>query len=461
LQRKSGFVLKFGGSIIPDGKGFYDAARYTVQLARSHKPVAVVSAPKGITNLLTNSYRSHDKNLVLILWKRYTTIISGISDNYIRKDAFEQIEDALSRLNNPMSYDRFVSQGEDHSGIILTHFLKLLGHKSKYMDGYNVGIVTDSRGVVKERLSISNVRENLDGYVGQNSGTIPVVGGFVGRDLSTDKYRLLGRNSTDVTGAIVAAATHSRYEIVKDVPGIYFVEPEFGKSGVIPLLSYDEAEELTWRGIEAVHPIAVRIADNHDIPIHVKSLYLDTSTVISRKSMSTRKRPVVGISARRFHLLTINDELMNTPEGRGYFSNLTRILSNYGVDIYDVATSANVISITIRPQDSTIENKQIETLLAKCLEEHGYKPNVKGKRIGAISMVGDALKDNTEIISRLTEVFRRNAIRILMMSKGDSQNIIFGIDEKYLRAVVNLLCKEQTIGIRSQVATRAKKIGSS
>jgi aspartate kinase len=441
LQGKSRIVLKFGGSIIADGKGFSEAAKYIVELTQSYKPVAVVSAPKGVTNLLTRLYGKPVENAIRDLRIRYAAMLTRISDDQIRSATFKQIDDELQRLEKPMSYDQFVSQGENHSGIILTSFLKSLGQESRYMDGYNVGIVADLRGIIKERLSISNVRGNLREYLEQDGDVTPVVGGFVGRDLDTDKYRLLGRNSTDVTGAIVAAAAQSKYEIIKDVPGIYFVEPEFRKSDTIPSLSYDEAEELAWRGIEAVHPIAVRIGDSHDISICVKTLHGKTSTLISRKSMSTQTRPVVGISARKFHLLTIKDELMNTSEGRGYFSNVTRILSNNGVDIYDVATSANVISITIRPQDSMVNNK-IESIIVKCLEERGYRPNVKGKRIGAISLVGDSLKDNTEIISRLTEVFRRNDIKIVMVSKGDSQNLIFGIDEKRLNTAVNLIYEE-------------------
>lgn len=442
MQKKLGIVTKFGGSIISDCKDFSDAGKYVVDLTSFHKPVAVVSAPKGVTNLLTNLYWKRDGKAIKGLKKRYAAILAGISDSQLRREASNEIERALDGLRRPMSYDRFVSQGEDHSGVILSHFIMSLGRESKYMDGYRTGIIVDSKGIVKEKLSISNVRETLGDCLDQDSSAIPIVGGFIGRDLDTDKYRLLGRNSTDVTGAIVAAATHSRYEIVKDVPGIYFVEPEFRKSNVIPFLSYDEAEELAWRGIEAVHPIAVRICDNYNIPIYVKTLHGKTSTQISRRSMSTHRKPVIGISARRFYLLTINDELMNTPEGTGYLSNLTRALSSNGIEIYDVATSANIISITIRPKDSVINGKKIEVTLTKCLEEHGYRPNVMGERIGAISMVGDALRDNTDIVSRLTEVFRKSRINILMISKGNSQNLIFGIHEKYLKTAVNVLYRE-------------------
>ena len=442
MRSKPVIVLKFGGSVISGREGFFGATEYATKLLHGFKPLLVVSAPKGVTSLLENLYGKVDRNAILGLRKRYAMVLAGISDEQIRQDASEQIESALRSLEGSMDYDQFVSQGEDHSGLILTHFLESLGYESLYMNGYNAGILVDSRGIIKERLSISNVRRNLTRYLEQDNDVIPIIGGFVGRQLDTAKYRLLGRNSTDVTGAIVAAATDADYEIIKDVPGIYFVEPEFRKSHVIPLLSYEEAGELAWRGIEAVHPIAVRIAKNNDIPIRVKSLHDKTKTLITGKSASTRERPIAGISARRFYLLNISDELMNTSEGRGYLSTVTGILSSYGIDIYDVATSANVISVTIHPRQNVAKNEKIEIILTKCLEEHNYRPSVRGKRIGAISIVGKALKENTEIISRLTSLFHRNRIGIRMISKGDSQNLIFGIEEKGLVAAVNLLYGE-------------------
>lgn len=432
-------VLKFGGSVLRDGEGFLRAANYAANLLHSRSlVVAVVSAAKGVTDALISLYRNRDEEIIRSLRSRYEKIIEAIPNPKFRERALERIKAELKKLRKPMSYDEFVSKGEDHSGIILSHFLMALGYKAEYMDGYKAGMVADSNGVLKENLSILNVKRSLARLLGSTGGIVPIVGGFVGRELETGEHKLLGRNSTDVTGAIIAAALNADYEIIKDVPGIYVVEPEYGKTQVIPRLSYDEAGELTWRGIEVVHPMAIKVAKSHGIPIRVRNLKGGTSTLISKESITTKERPVAAISARKFYLLTISDEFMNTPEGRGYLSNATKILSDCGIDVYDVATSANAISITIHPSHRFIEKEKIEIVVRKCLEEYGYKPMVEGKPVGAISVTGEAIKGNTEILSRLVNALNESNVQVLMVSKSlNSSNVIFVVDERDLSKGVN------------------------
>ncbi|HID17882.1 TPA: aspartate kinase, partial [Candidatus Bathyarchaeota archaeon] len=278
VEMDSRFVLKFGGSVLRDGGGFLEAANYAANLIRSRSlVVAVVSAPKGVTDALISLHRNRDEGIIKSLWSRYEKIIEFIPNPKFRERALERVEAELKKLGEPMSYDEFVSKGEDHSGIILSHFLMALGYKAEYMDGYEAGIVVDSNGVLKENLSILNVKRSLERLWGSASAIVPIVGGFVGRKLETGERKLLGRNSTDVTGAIAAAALNANYEIIKDVPGIYLVEPEYGKTQVIPRLSYDEAGELTWRGIEVVHPMAIKVAKSHNIPIRVRNFKGETS----------------------------------------------------------------------------------------------------------------------------------------------------------------------------------------
>jgi aspartate kinase len=434
-------VSKFGGSLLRNKKSFLEVSFYITNLIQKYNVVPVVSAPKGVTNTLIKLYETRNEEIILNLKSKYEEILKGISNLNIREEAFKLLNDELKRLEENITYDQFVSTGENHSGIILSHFLKNLGYNSIYIDGYKVGIIVDSKGVIKEDLSVKNVKENLEKYL--NNDIIPIVGGFVGKELETGAYKLLGRNSTDVTGAIVAAAIRADYEIVKDVPGIYIVEPKYGRTKVISKLSYEEAGELTWRGIEAIHPLAIKIAKNHNIIIKVKNLKSETSTLICRETATNYRNPIAGISARKFYLLTINDELMNTPEGRGYLANVTEILSSNGVDVYDVATSANEISITISPKHMFISKMRVELILKENLEKKGYKPNVKGKNVGALSVTGEFLKHDTTVLERLITALNKNNIEILMIAKSlSSSNLIFIIKVGKLKKAVNTIYKE-------------------
>jgi len=81
---------------------------------------------------------------------------------------------------------------------------------------------------------------------------------------------LMGRNTTDVTGALVSGALGAEaYEILKEVPGIFRVEPEYCATGIAPKLSYGEAGQIAWRGAKVVHPHAITIARRKGLPIRL------------------------------------------------------------------------------------------------------------------------------------------------------------------------------------------------
>ena len=150
MRSKSRIVIKFGGSVFRDAEGFHSAAKYMIKSAREKKPIAVVSAPKGVTDLLTTLYLKHDQRIVSDLKDGYKKILRSISDDKVRLDATESIDRELRDLKKKMSFDQLVSKGENHSGILLAHVLRSLGQESEYVDGYSGGIVASSKGVVRE-----------------------------------------------------------------------------------------------------------------------------------------------------------------------------------------------------------------------------------------------------------------------------------------------------------------------
>ena len=452
MKETGKIVVKFGGSVLKDHRGFADSADYLARLRDEGRiTIGVVSAPKGVTNSLKKAESNRDKKNVKIFIKelreKYDAILGKIPARNIRDEASNQMEEELNHLKELLlssgKRDEIVSKGETHSGIILSHMMRERGCDSTFIDGYSIGVTVNSNGGIEESLTLQNIKNNLERYLGSST---PIVGGYVGRCMETNEYRLLGDNTTDVTGALVASAGHADiYEIVKDVPGIYRVEPEYGKKDVIPILSYDEASQITWRGSEVVHPLAIQYAKHNSISIRVKNLKQRKSTLISRESSTTHEHPVAAISARRFYLISVEDDLMDTPEGRGYLSKMTGILSESGVDISDVSTSPNVISVTI-PLGSQKTDGRIEDVLKKRLEDYGYHPNVQGKEVGGISITGEAMQNRPGTFAHLAGILGRKRISIIMGSQSDetlrSPNIIFYIRPKLLRTAVNAYCED-------------------
>ena len=89
----------------------------------------------------------------------------------------------------------------------------------------------------------------------RRSGSIPVLGGFVGatRDGVTTT---LGRGGSDYSAAIVGACLGaSEIQIWTDVDGMLTADPRIVTDAqVVPHLSFAEASELAYFGAKVLHP---------------------------------------------------------------------------------------------------------------------------------------------------------------------------------------------------------------
>ena len=449
MDMKPTICDKFGGSTFADHKGFDQAAEYlSHQLKTGYRPIAVVSAPKGVSDLLIDGAdgRMGLQEVRERLDARYRGIIANITDGCHRQRALREIEDELARIELAMEghgKDCFLALGENHSGILLSNALRAHGCEATYDDGYHAGVSVTGRGAVMDYKSMIKIRDRLQARMARGNA-VPVIGGYVGKT-PRSRYKLMGRNTTDVTGALVSCAAKAvYYEIVKDVPGVFRVEPEFCQTGIAPKLSYGEAGQITWRGAKVVHPSAISIARKNSLTMHIRNMDEDSHTLISEQSGTTTEHPVAAISAGKFYMLNISDDIMNTAEGRGYLERIAGFFSQAGLDIFDAAMPANTISITIPSKE--YERGKTENELRRHLSEYGYSPDISGREVGGISMTGEAMRRRPGTLSQLAGALSSRQISITMSSQSDeailSPTINFYVDPDRLNEAVQAMCKE-------------------
>jgi aspartate kinase len=441
-------VCKLGGTIFPGKdytKEFSDAANYIIkQQEAGYKPIAVVSAPKGITNMLIGLWETNNEAVcksVDTLRKKCEEMSKGFPNLYDRLD--DEIKELEELLAHRKERDRTLLIGENLSGICLSYTLNKLGCGSDYKSGYDVGVTVTSLGIPVEEESISNIRKNLNGFLNPESKTIPVIGGFGGRCLETGEYKVMERNSTDVTAALCAVGTNAeKIKILKETPGIFRVEPWFGDYGIVSNLSYGEAGELGRRGVESVHTMAIDIAEKYKIPIEVTNLTEDSSTIISDKTSTTKDKFVAAISCRPVYLVTIVDPSMETS---GYLQAASEILSRRKISILDIFCSWRTLSFTINDKKAEKETS-IEKIMEEELKQKGYAhARVRGRHVHIISMIGDALKGRTGALEHVSRIFGQNGINIECYQGSDetmSPNMVFGIRSEDVSKGIKILCKE-------------------
>lgn len=256
-------VVKFGGTSVGNLDRISHVANMVKNMTHESKVVVVVSAMAGETDRLINLAKS-------------------VSENPSERDL-----------------DQLLATGELVSASLVSIALNKIGVKAVSLASHQVKIVTNSEFTSAKIIDIS--ADKLIELL--NEGIVPVVAGFQGVD-SEGNITTLGRGGSDTTAVALACALKERFpdivcEIYTDVDGVYSVDPRVVANGKkLPYVSYEEMLELASSGAKVLHPRSVALASKYNLPVLVKSSFVQGSgTLVSKNGMEDM--PVIGISVDR------------------------------------------------------------------------------------------------------------------------------------------------------------------
>lgn len=295
LQRQSRFergedvvVMKFGGTSVEDAAAIQRLIGI-VQSRLGAQPVVVVSALAKVTDQLLEAGNAaadgHLGSALAIVRNIYVrheeladSLLSasayGSLDRQLRSE-FQALESflqdlELSRHFDLKAQDRLLSVGECFSSRLVSFALAEAGLQASHVDARSC-IVTDTRhGQASPLWDVTNqrLRDVLNPLL--QSGTVPVLGGYIASTLD-GVPSTLGRGGSDFSAAIVGAAIGaSRVEIWTDVDGVMTTDPKLcSDARVIRKLSFDEAADLAHFGAKVLHPATLAPAMRENIPVYV------------------------------------------------------------------------------------------------------------------------------------------------------------------------------------------------
>jgi aspartokinase len=334
----------------------------------------------------------------------------------------------LGRMKNALlsrsSRDEFLALGENHSGLMLEEQLESLGAGSSYRDGRSAGVLMGERSV---RVDESVVRISKMVAIDDN---IPVIGGYVGLG-PTGGFRLMGRNSTDVTMALAAAAFDAHHcENIKDTP-VLRVQPTIEINGsppikvstsYVPMLSYDESIHMGWRQSEVVHPKAVDIAGRSGRTILVKQLGNGDYTTICGRSATTREMPLAALSVRPCWVMSVKDPEMDSELFSGYIHAVTGAFEKIELGLMDMSGPSTVMSIVF-PQTYNkrkVDPDGVKFGVEEYLSRQGFRPSdIAVRSRCAMSVVGDAMRDVPGMARRVLYPLERRGLSVKMITQHD------------------------------------------
>jgi aspartate kinase len=307
--------------------------------------------------------------------------------------------------------DFLMACGENISAVVFASVLRSRGHQVLVLNGQQAGIETDNNFGNARILRIRPQRI-LDGL---NAGNIVVVTGFQGVTAEGD-ITTLGRGGSDTTATALGVALNARYvDIFTDVEGVMTADPRIvADAQRLNHVTYTEVCNFAYSGAKVIHPRAVEIAMQKNIPIRVRRTESkDEGTLITSYSNvmeahAVTDRYVTGI-AQSEHLTQI---VLDAKGVNPY--DVFRAMADREISVDIISVSPDKIAYTVADQDAKRAVDTLETL--------GLKPQVVPD-CAKVAVVGAGIAGIPGIMARIVGALVQEGVEILQTS--DSHTTIW------------------------------------
>lgn len=461
-------VIKFGGVPVKDGESIRNDAEFVVSRYKKGDQVAVVtSAMAGVTDQLlnianrliepqANPERQIPDFMRQISVRHFQACQDAIKNKEVLsrttrvvKETLDLLERALIGVSylgelSPRSQDLILSFGERLSAPILAGAIESLGVPSRFLTGFEAGIITDDH-FTEARPLMDRIRKLAKQRINKiwADKEIPVITGFIG-GTKDGIITTLGRGGSDYTASILGAALGvDEIWIMTDVDGIMTADPKVEpKARVIKAISYIEATELAYFGAKVLHPRMIRPAMDTNIPVRVLNAFKPNQggTLIIRKPNRAKDIVKSITMSRNVSLLTVGGaEMIGVP---GVAATVFDIIGRAGVKVLMISQSSSQADISF-----VVDRKEADVALHALRSEFEKRHidwNINCERnVSVIAAIGAGMKGTPGVAARVFGTMGRNGINILTIAQGSSElNISFTVDERDAVKAVRALHSE-------------------
>ena len=468
-------VLKFGGTSVTNAENINKVVAIVKESIKKDKTVVVVSALGGITDLLlcaaalaADGDEQYKEKLITIEQRHIEAVKQLIPVGQqsqllsLVKKSCNQIEDIcngifLLRELTARSKDRIGSYGEWLSSQIIAAKFKSDGTAAAWKDSREL-IVTNSSFTGAEVDFATTDKKIIDWY-GAEKFSLFILPGFIAAD-KNGITTTLGRGGSDYTAAIFAAALNAKLlEIWTDVSGMMTADPRLTSNAkIIPVISYQEAMELSHFGAKVIYPPTIQPVMSKGIPVWIKNTFApaDKGTVIQNRNVSDFPFPqdaaqgdgggdiIRGISS-------INSIALISLEGSGmigipgFSKRLFEALSSEKINVILITQSSSEHSICVGIDFSSVEKAKqaVDAAFANEIALQKVEPLIIEGELSIVALVGESMKNHTGISGRMFSAMGRNGVNIRAIAQGSSEkNISAVIATKDVRKAINVLHEE-------------------
>lgn len=437
-------VCKFGGSSVANASQIQKVA----EIVRSDnaRRIIVVSAPKGVTDLLIQCTKFSSENIfpekefeqIKVIYQKIGTELG------INKDTSLVLEELRTRITgNNMSrkqHEDFVkSWGEYSSAKIIAVFFNKIGILSCFQRPEDVGFyVTEDFGNAKILPeSYQNVKQAME------RNKIIVFPGFYGIT-KNNTYATFSRGGSDLTGSILAAAVQAViYENWTDQDGIRKADPRIVLNPQkIEEITYKEIRELAYMGFKVFHAEAMIPVMKGNIPINVRNTNNpeNSGTMIMNVRQIQEEHPVIGVASRNnFAVFNVEKILMDLEVGFG--RKLLGIFEQKGLSYEHAPSGIDSMSVVLDATQLTTETE--ENIIKDIKEDLNPESITVEHKKALISVVGIAVNKKPETIAKIISAVANAGVSINILNQGASEmSVIIGVTETDAEKAVQAIYSE-------------------
>ncbi|MFZ5640865.1 MAG: aspartate kinase [Bacillota bacterium] len=306
--------------------------------------------------------------------------------------------------------DTLMSCGEIISGVTMVATLEKMGHKAVFLTGPQAGIITD------DNHTDARIIEVKPGLIQRYAakGIVVIVAGFQGAT-KEGEITTLGRGGSDTTASALGVALDAEaIDIYTDVEGIMTADPRIvSDAKILDSITYNEICQLAHEGAKVIHPRAVEIAMQKNIPIRVKCTFSDApGTLITAYGENgtidiKRDRVITGIT----HIPNVTQLRIPTADQFDAPLKIFKAMAESGISVDFINVHPEIVIYTVK--------NEVSAKAVQLLESIGFKPGVTAD-CAKVSAVGAGMAGVPGVMAMIVEAITAEGIRILQTADSHS-----------------------------------------
>lgn len=342
-------------------------------------------------------------------------------------DTLLSLIDDKFKDSNKLAQDLLMCCGETISSVVMSSCLYDAGIDAMPLTGGQAGIITDNNFTDASCIDVKP--DKILELISQ--GRVPVITGFQG--LSESGYlTTLGRGGSDTSASILGVALKaSTIEIYTDVDGIMTADPRVVENAnLIDVISYYEVFQLADKGATVIHPKAVEIAMEGNIPILIKNTMNDSKgTLINNFGDKQNERIMTGITSQKNRVQVSIRACDN--EGNAKYKNILDLVAanNISLDLINIFPTEQIFTVNEKDKDILVSVLNNSKLKYRIIEN-----------CSKVAVIGSKMKGIPGVMAKIIKALSDNCIEVLQTA--DSHMTIWClVHSKNEKEAINVLHK--------------------